>query len=487
MRKIKLDKNFIYLNEEGQITKELIDYIIKTHEPERSRIVKLEKYYDNDNDILQRTMTDKQKPNNRIPHPYFSYITNMCVGALMGIPVSWTKKGEEGDELLEELNNVFDYNDEEDTNTSLAEKQSIGGYGVEMLYIDNNKKVRFKYLPSEEVCLIFDNTVEENLILAVRYYKQFKLGATQEEDAYTVEVYDNKNIYYYNYTEKTEGSEKKTYLLNDNKVNGFNVVQHSFIDVPFCFYANNDKLYGDAEKVKGLIDSYDKLASDRANDFEYFADAYMVITGAYIDPDDPKFKTLKENKIINFDAENGKVEFLIKDIVDTANENFANRIDKDIHKFSLVPCLTDETFGTASGEALKYKLMGFVTLLGKKQRKFKTGLMRRVELICGHYNTFKGGNYDFTQIKPQFAINLPENETEITNMIKQLEGIVSRETRLSWLSRVDDPQAENEKVQIEKKELMEGMEGYSDAFNDTSKPTENKDNTNISTNKEEAL
>lgn len=41
-------------------------------------------------------------------------------------------------------------------------------------------------------------------------------------------------------------------------------------------------------------------------------------------------------------------------------EAYKERLQKDIHKISFVPDLTDEAFsGTQSGEAMKYKLFGF--------------------------------------------------------------------------------------------------------------------------------
>ena len=49
---------------------------------------------------------------------------------------------------------------------------------------------------------------------------------------------------------------------------------HYFLDVPVSVYINNDERFGDCEKIKPLIDAFDKTQSDIANDFESFTHAY---------------------------------------------------------------------------------------------------------------------------------------------------------------------------------------------------------------------
>ena len=116
-------------------------------------------------------------------------------------------------------------------------------------------------------------------------------------------------------------------------------------------------MYGDFERVKGLIDAYDKTQSDTANDFEYFTNALLVVSGVLVE-DEEAGLDFKNNRILNFAGSEGKAEYLIKNINDTALENYKNRLVEDIHKFAQIPNLTDEKFaGNVSGESMKYKLM----------------------------------------------------------------------------------------------------------------------------------
>ena len=70
MRKIKIDKDFT-------LTDELLLDLIDLHIKEKSRLNKLLRYYNNENDkITKRVYKNQNKPQNRLSHPYAQYIVN---------------------------------------------------------------------------------------------------------------------------------------------------------------------------------------------------------------------------------------------------------------------------------------------------------------------------------------------------------------------------------------------------------------------------
>lgn len=427
MRKIKLDKDTV-------ITANVVDWIIKKHSSEKARIGKLNKYYRNDNDIVNRVYEDPLKPQNRISHPFASYITNMAVGYFLGKPIAYKSDNED---LLFKLQETYDYNDEADNNTTLAKYASIGGYAYELMYVDEDARVRFKALSGDDMCVVYDNTVEENILLAVRYYDVEE--PSTDKIVTMIEVYEKHEISYYKLEDETLSKLPET---NENVFN----------DIPVAVYINNDELYGDFEKVKPLIDAYDKAQTDTANDFEYFTNALLVISGIMVEQDNLNFK---DNRVINFSGTEGKAEYLIKNINDSALENYKNRLVEDIHKFSQIPNLTDEKFGgNVSGEAMKYKLMGLENITGVKEAKFKKGLMRRIELICNYLKIFNS-DFLFTDIEPVFTRNRPQNEKELSEMVKGLYGIVSNQTLLSLLPFVNDVQSEIEAIEADKADTID--------------------------------
>ena len=432
MRKIRIDK-------ETEINGKVVKWIIEKHKEEKTRISNLREYYNNNNTtIMNREYKDLKKPMNKLAHPFASYITNMAVGYFLGKPVAYNS---ENVDLLERLNTVFKYNDEADNNTTLAKHSSIGGYSVELLYVDENSEARFVALPGDEVAIVYDNTLEENILCAVRYFEEEIPG--EDKAKTTVNVYTKELI--------------QTYELVDDEVKHMPDKDevHFFGDVPVSVYLNNDEMYGDFEKVKSLIDAYDQAQSDTANDFEYFTNALLVISGVPIE-DKEAGLDFKNDRVINFMGSDGKAEYLIKNINDSALENYKNRLVEDIEKFTQVPALTDEKFaGNVSGESMKYKLMGLENITGIKEAKFKKGLMRRIELLCNFLNISTNDIALYTDIQPVFTRNRPQNETELANMVKGLYGILSDETLISRLPFIENAREEIEKRNSEKENTLD--------------------------------
>ena len=443
MRKFKIDKDCI-------LTESLILDLIKKHSKEKRRLSKLQKYYNNENTkIATRKYKNKNKPKNRLSHPYAQYITDTAVGYLLGKPVAYTT---EDKNLLETITDIFRYNDEADNNTTLAKMASIYGYAYEIMYLDKNARPRFKAIDPSELIVCYDNTLEENIVLAIRYYDEVVRNNDLEETVTRLEVY----------TKPTE-NDKGEIIANGKIIRGTIRLEsitledeedYYFNDIPVNVYINNDELYGDFEKVLSLIDAYDQSQSDTANDFELFTNCMLVINGELID--DEQAENLNDVNLIQFLNSDSDAKYLIKDIQDTALENYKNRLNEDIHRFSFVPNMSDENFSNnASGIAMKFKLMGLENLIGVKEAKFKKGLMRRIELLCAYAKMKNNSDYSYLAIEPVFTRNTPNNELELSQIMQNLTGILSEETIIGMSPRVSDIQAEIERKEKEANKLYE--------------------------------
>ncbi|HOC03579.1 MAG TPA: phage portal protein, partial [bacterium] len=107
--------------------------------------ITLKDYYKGNSAILSRASADAAKPNNKIVNNFAKYITDVNVGYFIGRPVTYTATGE-GAELKEILQDIFDYNDEQDENAQLAKVASIKGVAYELLYVDEEANPRFNYV-----------------------------------------------------------------------------------------------------------------------------------------------------------------------------------------------------------------------------------------------------------------------------------------------------------------------------------------------------
>ena len=379
-------------------------------------------------------MSDSTKPNNKIANSYASYITDTLVGYFMGKPVSYNA---DDDKVLEELNMIFEYNDEADENIELAKNASIYGVAYEMLYM-SEEEVRFKSLDPKQCIPIFDDTIDGNLLAFIRYYDYYDV--VQDKTITIIELITDTTI-----TRYQCGNNYSNFTLLDS-------YKHYFGMVPIAIFKNNEEELGDFETVISLIDAYDKLESDSLNDFEYFVDAYLALYGFTAEPED--IQQMKENRVLLMD-EGTSAEWLTKNVSDNNIENIKNRIDADIHKFAKCPNMADKEFASnASGVAIKFKLLGTENKVSIKERKFKRGLQQRLELLATINGVLSDG-FDWRSIDIVFSRNIPSNDTDIANMVNTLSGIVSEETLLAQLPFIENVQDEIERLDADREKNKE--------------------------------
>ena len=431
-RKVKSRK--IKLSPELELTTDVLEKLILKHSSEKSRIEKLLDYYDGRNDIKDRIYKKKNRPSNKISNPIASYLTNMLVGYTFGKGISY--KAEDA-ELLEIITDVLKYNDVSDLDQALADNASICGYGVELQYVDEDGIPRMCVVPSEEVIIVHDNTLQENILYAIRYWEEEDILNDGQFTTYA-EVYTKESIKYY------EG--------NNNSLAFIDEVPHLYGDVPVTVYPLSNSLHGAFEKVIDNIDSYDQVKSDVANIMESNASkAILVISGIAMEDDDEdsdKGTEALEADVINFTDPTSSASFLTKNIDTTAIEAYLNRLMDDIHTLSQIPPLDSEGFvASASGESLKWKCLGLEILASNFEAKFRKAIARRMELLCKILSIKHNRDYDFTDIEAVFTRNTPANLTETTNIVKSLYGIVSDETLLSLLPFISDVQLEMNKIE----------------------------------------
>lgn len=403
-----------------------IKYLINRFElNELPRLNKLKNYIDNKPNT---TGLEKEsgKPCNKILHNYAKDITTNTVGYFLGKPITYDTKDEN---LAEEIKKITIYNDDDTHNTEIGEDLSIYGVAYELIYLDEDKEVRYTVLSPRETFIIYDNSVEKNILYGIRFYDVYENIDDRDTVRY-VEVYDDKNIYKYRYSGTME-------LMTSTP--------HYFGQVPINVYYNNKDKKGDFEDVITEIDAYNIMQSESINDFQQFADAYLQVSGLQVDEE--TIDKMRDKRILVTDE--GSASWLVKQTNDVYIENIKNRLDKDIYKFSNTVNMSDENFANnLSGVAIKYKLMKFENRIAKTENYYRKGLLRRWELICNILN-LKGGKYNFTDITFTFTRNIPANLTDIATMTQQLKGTVSQKTLLKQIPFIDDINIEMEQLQDE--------------------------------------
>lgn len=408
-------KTFYYIDKELEIDeKKIIDFIEKFEGEFLPGLKKLENYYMNKNDIINRTFEDLSKPNNKVAHKFGAYIVDTNTGIFLGTPIAYQSQ-----DNIEEFQVALDATDEQDVNIDLATNAGIFGYAVQLLYLDQEAQVRLTTLNNLNTVLLYSDEIDGELLYAIRFKRD-------EKDKLSYTVYSATEV---------------------KSITG-EVVTNQFDGLPVIVYQNNSRCIGDFEHVIPLIDAYDRLESDTLNEQDYFNDCYLYLNADNVDRTD--IANMKENRVIFGEGINP--QFVTKQGVGDTLENTKNRVVKDIHKLSMTPDLSDENFANnVSGVAMKYKLMGLLNNIANKTRKFKKAINRRNKLI-GSIMSVK--MLDVAKdIDVIFSINLPQNIKELGESLNNLRGLVSTETLMAQIPFVEDVAYEKEKLEEEQSEV----------------------------------
>lgn len=374
--------------------------------------------------ILNQAKKEEYKPDNRIVVNFAKYIVDTMIGFFIGIPI---KVNSHDKRVAEYLNLLDQYNDQDDNNAELARICSIYGKGYEVYYNDESGQVAIMYLNPLEGFMVYDETVLQK----PRYFVSYKV----DSDGYKHgEVRDASKIYTFN--------DKGDLHFTDEK-------EHGFSDIPATEFIENEERMSIFEPCYSMINAYNKAISEKANDVDYFADAYLKILGP--DLDQETLNAIRDNRIINLETDEpgqAVVEFMDKPNADTTQENLINRLERLIFQNSMVANINDENFGTSSGIALKYKLLSMSNLAKTKERKFVSGMNRRYKIIFSNPINHMAAD-DWLKVEYKFTQNFPANLQEEAQIAQQLSGIVSQETQLSVLSIVSDVKTELDKIESE--------------------------------------
>jgi SPP1 family phage portal protein len=424
----------------GQVTSDIIKDLIADHAPKRAKMLALyNRYKTDDLPILNREFEDENKINRKLNNSFDSEIVDTKVGYFIGYPISYqVDKEQQGSEKVSA--NLSDFNlrnSIDDLDSETVKMATICGYAARLLYIDRDGLERVMAVNPWEVILVYDRSINEPQF-ALRYYDVTIKEGKEEKTRTRVEWYDDTTITYYLENEKGE------YVLDISEP--VNPQPHLFDLVPVIVFPNNEEQQGDAEKVLNLIDAYDRTLSDVNSEIEQFRLAYMAFYG--YDPDEETLARARQTGAFGLDekSEGVGIEFITKQMNDTAIENHLNRLEGNIMRFGKSVNMTDESFASnLSGVAIRYKLMALETKCITMERKMTAALRQQFKVLATAWAK-KGIPVDYTNIFFQFKRNLPVNLLDEAQTTAQLRGHVSERTRLSQLSFVDDVDWELEEM-----------------------------------------
>ena len=424
--------------------KRIIRQLISKHISLVGNLKKNMAYYEGKHKILEDA-----KRENRLVCNHAKDISDTASSYFIGNPVTY-----KSDADIKDLTDSLETAGADETDGDNGLDLSIYGLAYEYVYVkENENNLLTKNLSPENTFMVKDDSIEENELFAVYYY-------VRKDDSGTGPEHYIATVLTPNYKYELD--------IQNNEVPQLTTelpVPHYLGEIPIIEYLNNKLAIGDFELQIPLIDAYNALMSDRITDKEQFIDAILAIYGTLLsDEDEPgteeedqNIKKVKERlkryKVLEM-PDTAKAEYLTRTFDESGVEILKKAIEQDIHKFSHIPCMSDESFGgNVSGVAMEFKLLGMENITKIKTRYYRKGLRKRIRIFC-NYLALHGKSVDPTGITMTFTRALPKNLLEISQIVANLWGKVSRKTLLSQVPFVDDVDEELKALDEETEENL---------------------------------
>ena len=224
-----------------EINMTLIDEYIRKHEERMPRYRYLENLYKGFHDVFRLPEKESWKPDNRLAVNFPRYITETFLGYAYGIPVKKSHPDEKIKDAILEFDRDNDISDQE---YELAKKCCIYGHAFEYFYQDEEAKTKTVVCNPKELFVVYDDTVKSRALFAVRYGKK-----------------DDNVTRYGEILTRTEiipfDGEKMQESI-PNPYGRINCVE----------YVLNDERIGLYEEVAGMVETYNRVIGEKANDVD---------------------------------------------------------------------------------------------------------------------------------------------------------------------------------------------------------------------------
>lgn len=413
----------MYISDSELTPMQIISVIQDYKTREIPRLLKFRNYYDGKQKILQRQYSDPNKPCNKIVTNFCYSIVKNYQGYLTGIPIKYNNDDEE-------LDNVLNYNDYKDEDSELMKDLLIFGECYEVEYIDEDSKTRFKNFSPLECITVYKNRLDEVINCVIRFYK-IKLTDELSEEWF-VEVYHADRVTIY---QSSPGYASLNFIREE---------PNYFNQVPVTRFKIEDSVF---KQIIDLQDAYNSILSDSVDDFDAFADAYLMLKGMSGTTQED-IAQMKEDRVLLLDSD-GDAAFLVKSMADAQTQERLDKLEKKI--YSIANCVnfydTDFISSASSGSALRFRLMGMENNASTIESAFRKGVQKRVELIYSILSMTEGENL-WRDVEINFTRNIPDLTTPQTAQeVIAYRNFVSDRTLLGLLEFVEDPEEEIREVQ----------------------------------------
>lgn len=382
---------------------------------------------------------------------YCRYIVEVMAGYLAGNPPQYLARDGDlpGKKVIDEM--TLQRLPQQDIR--LIRDMSIYGRAFQLVYHNERMEPRCAVYRPTDAFVVYDDTVEHDSVFGAVIHSHLDDNA---QTVWELECYDRRYISCW----ELPGGEASDWVPAAGKP----IKLHGFDRVPLIEYANDDDYLSDFEGIMGLQDAYNDLVTDRVDDKDAFTETMLLLSGMAIGDTEDSVRTnrvrLFRQKVLQMD-EGGKAEYLTHTFDEAGIQVLQDCLRRDIHKFAMVPDLSDESFaGAQSSLALAYKMFGTDQKAATKEALFQLGFLRRCKLYDFALNNTAAvlaspeaytPKADLSGMAVAFRPNVPQDVQYLANSLTSLvsAGILSKQTARQQVPFIDDPGREAEQIEAE--------------------------------------
>lgn len=448
----------------GQFLSREIDEWMVDHK--RRWMLDGQRYYSGESDVLRRerqVLGEDGKlqrvdnlANHRLVHPFLRKLVDQKVGYLLSQPMTVQTERTTYADLLSEL---FD-------KAFMRMMQSLGkealnkGLSWLHVYYDDQGKLSFKRIPSEEIIPYWKDAAHTKLDAVVRMYDIEVYEGSLKTIVTKVEFWDATGVRRYErhanelVPDVQLGEYSPHMVFTDG---GGNQQPLNWERVPFVCFKYNDEELPLLKFVKSLMDDYDAQMSLLADNLEDLPNSIYVLR----DYDGQNLGEFRRN-IATYRAvkvhENGNVDTIDLKMDIAAYKEHMAMLRKDIYELGRGVDTQSEKFGNSpSGIALKFLYSDLDMDANILETEFQASLEQVRWFIDRHIVNTTGQDFTAEAVEFVFNRNMLVNETDTIANVKNSAGLLSEETLLANHPWVDDVQEELNRLEAQRQAQTDAL------------------------------
>ena len=425
------------------------------------------RYYLGDNDILHRKPKEQcpdEGPNplrnadNKIAFNFHALLVDQKASYMFTAPPLFDTK----DDTLNEIIAATLGDGYAKECKDLCVDASNAGIGWLHYWIDEKTGFNYAMVPSVQVWPVYTTRLKKQLEAVMRTYYMvddngdewqiFELWNDTECQAFRQrgELFTPYDMF--NYYSPFSGLAQPS-----------NTFRHNLGTVPFIPFQNNNVCSSDLDKIKRLVDSYDKTYSGFVDDLEDIQQVIFVLTN-YGGADLKQFLSdLKYYKTIQVESEGSEdksgVSTLTIDIPVEARDKLLDITRKAIFDMGQGIDPQQQGFDNTSGEAMKFLYSLLELKAGLMETEFRQGFGELVRAISRYYS-----GKEPEQIIQTWTRTSIRNDAELVDMCQKSVGVISNKTILKNHPFVENAEDEEKELAAEKEQAAKDADIYRKAF-----------------------